>query len=55
MLQVFRVRVSAVPRAYYVLARTLQQAIEKATARARKDGAQEVDVASVRRLGKAVR
>lgn len=54
-MHVFRVRVTAVPRAYYVLARNLEQAIAKATSKARKDGAPEVDVASVRRLGKAVR
>lgn len=52
---VFRVRVSGVARAYYVLARTLEQAVEKGKSAARRDGAADLEVSSVRRLGKAVR
>jgi hypothetical protein len=52
-MHVFRVRVSQ--RTFHVVAASLEAAIEKATAAARKAGIVEVDVSAVRRLGKAVR
>jgi hypothetical protein len=42
-------------RTYHVVARTLEQAVSRATNQAIREGVQEVDVTSVRRLGKAVR